>query len=238
MPSLSKIHEMNNLLPLFVISSVCMEKKRSLLMPPVQTNWKVLLIGGSSGVGKSSVARQLGRHLGTSWLAVDDLRLALQRSRTILPEKTEALYFFEETQEVWSLPPDQLRDRLIALGQVMSPALEVVIENHVDTADPVVIEGDAVLPSLFTRPSVRARTSSGQVQAVFLVEPEEDVLLAHMDARYRVRARHNEAQLRAMAHVRWLHGRWLADEARSSGLPVLEPHPWETLAQRIVAALR
>jgi len=147
--------------------------------------WKVLLIGGSSGVGKSRVARQLGQRFGASWLAVDDLRLAFQRSHAILPEKTDALSFFEQTPQVWSLPPEQLRNGLITLGEVLIPALEVVIENHVDTADPVVIEGDAILPALISRPTVQTRASYGQIQAVFLVEPEEDALLAHMDVRYR-----------------------------------------------------
>ena len=56
-----------------------------------QTNWMVLLIGGSSGVGKTSVANQLGLRFGASWLQVDDVRLAFQRSRVALPERTEAL---------------------------------------------------------------------------------------------------------------------------------------------------
>jgi 2-phosphoglycerate kinase len=56
-------------------------------MISAKTTWKVLLIGGSSGVGKSSIARQLGRRFGTPWMQVDDLRLALQRSRVILPEQ-------------------------------------------------------------------------------------------------------------------------------------------------------
>lgn len=102
-------------------------------------------------------------------------------------------------------------------------------ENHVDTADPVVIEGGAILPSLLSRPTVQTRTSHGQIQAVFLVEPEEDALLAHMDVRYRIRVRYNATELRAMAHVRWLHGRWLAEEARRYELPVhfcLTWHRW------------
>jgi 2-phosphoglycerate kinase len=184
-------------------------------------------------VGKSSVVKQLGKQFGLPWLAVDDLRLAFQRSHVILPDNTEALSFFEKTPHVWSLPPEHLRDKLIALGQVMSPALEVVIENHVETDDPLLIEGDAILPSLLPRLS-HARL----VRAFFLVEPDEELLLAHMDIRYRVRAHHEDAQLRAMAHVRWLHGLWLAEEARRYGLPVLKPHPWETLAERIAAALQ
>ena len=46
-----------------------------------------------------------------------------------------------------------------------------MIENHVDTAAPIVIEGDGVLPCLYFRSSVRDRARTGQVQAVFLVEP-------------------------------------------------------------------
>ena len=49
--------------------------------------WTVLLIGGISGAGKTTVARQLGLHLGLPWLQVDDLRLALQRSRATLPQR-------------------------------------------------------------------------------------------------------------------------------------------------------
>jgi len=44
-------------------------------------------------------------------------------------------------------------------------------------------------------------------------------------------------ELQAMAHVRWLHGCWLAEEARRYQLPVVQSRPWETLAQRIVAVL-
>jgi hypothetical protein len=58
-----------------------------------------------------------------------------------------------------------------------------------------------------------------------------------MDVRYRAIAGHNEAQLRSMAHTRWVHGQWLANEAHRNGLPVLKPHPWETFAERIVAAI-
>ena len=79
-------------------------------MLPPERYWITLLIGGPSGVGKTSVAKQLGRRFETSWLQVDDLRLALQRSRVILPERTEDLYFFEETPEVWSMPSERSCD--------------------------------------------------------------------------------------------------------------------------------
>jgi 2-phosphoglycerate kinase len=201
-----------------------------------QTNWVVLLIGGSSGVGKTSVANQLGLRLGASWLHVDDIRLALQRSRVTLPERTEALYFFEEAPTIWTLPPERLRDGLIGVGQVLSPALEVIIENHVDTGAPVVIEGDAILPSRWSRPSVRDRVSKGHVQAVFLVESEEEVVFANIVVRGRGLGTRPERELRTEARAKWLYGQWLAEEAHRYGLPVLKPHPWSTLVERILTA--
>jgi hypothetical protein len=43
--------------------------------------------------------------------------MMFQRSRFTLPEKTQALYFFEETSAVWTLLPEYLRDRLIGVRQ-------------------------------------------------------------------------------------------------------------------------
>ena len=102
------------------------------------------------------------------------------------------------------MPPERLRDRLIGIGQVLSPALEAVIENHVDTVAPIVIEGDAILPSLLSRPSVRDRVSNGHVQAVFLVETEEEVLLANIVVRDRGMGGRREAELRTEARAKWL----------------------------------
>lgn len=113
-----------------------------------------------------------------SWLQVDDLRLALQHSHVALPEGTDALYFFLQTPDVWRMPPEQLRDRLIAVGQVMSDAIEIVVAHHVGTEAPIVIEGDGIIPALFGRPGVQAQVNNGQVAGVFVVEPDEDQLRA------------------------------------------------------------
>lgn len=199
-------------------------------------DWNVLLIGGPSGVGKTIVAKQIGLQLGVSWLHVDDLRLALQHSQVTLPDGADALYFFEKTPDVWRLPPEHLCESLIATAHVMSAAIEIVVANHVDTEAPVVIEGDGILPSLFARPMVHERVIGGQVAGVFLVEPDEDILLANIRLRRRGIAGRMDVDLRTEARAKWLYGQWLATQARSYGLPVLEARPWETLAERIVAA--
>lgn len=141
-----------------------------------EPDYPVLLLGGVSGTGKSTAAREIGQRFGIPWLQVDDLRLAFQRSRVTLPQGTGALHYFADIEtkpDIWRQPPERLRDTLSAVGHAMSPALEAVIENHVDQREPIVIEGDGIVPALIDRPSVRQRFDRRQVQAVFLVEPDE-----------------------------------------------------------------
>lgn len=201
-----------------------------------QPDWTVLLIGGPSGVGKSTIAARLGRRLGITWLQVDDLRLALQASRVILPEGTAALYFFDETPDLWSRPPERLCQGLIAVGEALAPAIAKVVDNHVHIAAPVVIEGDGILPALLTRPELREHVAAGQVRAVFVVEPDEQEIFTNMQARGRGLEGRAEDELRTQARANWLYGQWLAGEARAQALPVAAPRPWMTLVTRVAAA--
>lgn len=85
---------------------------------------------------------------------------------------------------------------------------------------------------------MRARVDAGLVRAVFVVERDDAALLANMLARGRGIADRPAAESRAEARTKWLHGRWLADEARRHGLPVVEARPWSTLAARVITASR
>jgi 2-phosphoglycerate kinase len=182
--------------------------------------WLVLLIGGSSGVGKTTVAAEVARRLGAAWLMVDDLRLALERSGLPIPDSTRV----EEVDAPGGL---------VAVGEAVAPAIEVVIENHVDQRIPVVIEGDGILPSLLERPSVRARAAGGRVRAVFVHEPDPDALLANLVLRGADGWRDD---LRWYARRSAAHGEWLRREAERRGLATVPARPRDTLAGRIVAA--
>ena len=199
-----------------------------------QSYWKVLLIGGPSGTGKTLVARQLGLRFGISWLQVDDLRLSLIWSRVTLPEHNEALYFFQN-HEAWQGTSQQFRDGLIAMGNVMSPSIDVVVESHVDTNVPIIIEGDAVLPSLIIRPSIQSYRKD--MRMVIIIEPDENALLENMLARGRGADAFTSQEQRIEAHAKWLYGQWLVEEAQHYHVPVVASRPWETLVARIEDAI-
>jgi 2-phosphoglycerate kinase len=207
-------------------------------MQPAETarDWDVLLIGGVSGAGKTTAAVELARQLAIPWLGVDDLRLAFQCSRVTLPAKTDSLYFFLDTPGVWSYPPERLRDELIAVAGVMTPAIEVVIENHLHNAGPLIIEGDGVHPALVERELPRQRIASGRLRAVFVHEPDESMLLGNFLARARAVEGRSEAELRREACAKALFSEWIAREAARCGLPVIASQPFGSLAQRILAA--
>lgn len=191
--------------------------------------WQVLLIGGNSGSGKSTVARQLGRQMGVAWLQADDLRLAAQRLTTAAEQP--AIHFFSD-DAVWSLPPDQLAEGLKDVAAAVSRAIEPVIEHHLAVREPVIIEGDGILPAMAAR-HIAARESVVNVQAVFLLETDEAAQLANLRARGRG-AQHGEAAQRAMATASVLYGEWLRQEAATHNLTVLEARPFEALAERIL----
>ncbi len=182
--------------------------------------WSVLLIGGPSGIGKTTVAAQLARRLDVSWLMVDDLRLALARSGVPIPDSGAVMTF-------------DAPGGLVTVGGLLTPAVEVVIENHVDQRYPVVIEGDGILPSLFDRPSVRARATHGRIRAVFLHEPDADALHANFVARSRDGWR---ADLQAHARKNFLFGQWVKQDAEQRGLSCVAARPWDTLVERILTA--
>ena len=180
----------------------------------------VLLIGGPSGVGKTTVAAQVARRLDVPWLMVDDLRLALMRSGLPIPDNPHAGAF-------------DPADGLVAVGEAVAPAIEVVIENHVDQRLPVVIEGDGILPSLFERESVRTRATGGRVRVIYLAEPDQDALYANLVARGADGWRDD---LRWYARRSAAYGEWLRAEAERRGLPVVPTRPRHTVVDRILTA--
>lgn len=185
-------------------------------------DWRVLVVGGASGMGKTGVSRALARRYDVPVVEVDDIVEALLA--VTLPEHLPDVHFWRTHPDASRRTPESVVERQIAIAEALTPAIEAVVANHVGTDTPVILEGDYVLP-LPVAPE-------GPVRAVFLHEDDT----AQVTANYLSREPEAGPQChRARASV--LYGRWLAARARAVGVPVIAPRPWEDLAGRVAEAV-
>lgn len=200
-----------------------------------ERSWTVLVILGASGTGKSTAARALAVRQDASWLQVDDLRLALQYSRVSLPERTEPFYFFERTEDVWSLPVDELVQGFIDVAELMVPAVRVVIDSHVMTNVPLVLEGDGILPALLVDPVIWPHAEAGRVRFCTVTASGAGELLESMIQRGRGMDGGEAAHHHRHAEANAAFGEWLAQESRRYDIPLVPSRPYASLPDRILS---
>jgi 2-phosphoglycerate kinase len=193
-------------------------------------SWKVLLIGGSSGVGKTVIARKLANYLSLSLLLLDDVRLALQHA-TKNETNPELHVFLNYKTEQWRNSESIFAD-WITMGKAMVKPLNAIISHHIFVPDvgAIIIEGDSILPIVsgqFLEPKA--------VHTVFIVEQSEKQLLLNLQSRGRGFNDWNKMEQEGFAHASWLYGQWLAQEANKLGLPVINAQPQHNLFKRLLA---
>jgi len=127
---------------------------------------KVILIGGSPRVGKSTAAALLASKLLRPCVSTDDIGEALQSVLDINPMKGYDYpdYYARRTQQ-------QLIDDIIAYHKKVEPAIARLVETHAAWGDPLVMEGWALYPALVRR------IENEQVFSVWLIA--EEGLLEH-----------------------------------------------------------
>jgi 2-phosphoglycerate kinase len=202
-------------------------------------DWRVLLIGGNSGVGKTHLAKELGRQLGIPFLMVDDIRIALQQATT--PEQQPDLHvFLQYLPEHWKKPEAIVQDWL-RVGNAMVKPLREIMAHHiiVEGSGQIILEGDGILPAL-TKPSTFDEIAgfeninlSQKVRAVFLIEDNEDEIKNNLRARGRGFVQVSEDLQAAFAQASQQYGQWLIREAQRNRIPVLATRPKETVIERL-----
>jgi len=196
-------------------------------------DWKVLLIGGSSGVGKTVVARELSKHLSISLLLMDDVRLAIQQV-TSHETNPDLHVFLNYEEEQWGNAESICAD-WVRVGNAMRKPLQAIIHHHLIVPDvgPLIIEGDGILPGL-TGQFIETKV----VSTVFMVENDEEQLLRNLRSRGRGFNEWNTPEQKGFTHASWLYGQWLASEAQRHDLPVIDAQPQQTLLARLLASTK
>ena len=120
----------------------------------------------------------------------------------------------------------------------MTEAIAIVVGNHIAQGDPVVIEGDGILPDIIDHPDLHTFVETGHLCAVFVMPESADELLRSMLTRGRgFTSSGATPQARRMAEMNWLYSQWLEREALRRGIPIVRTQPWETLEVRILDSL-
>ncbi len=209
--------------------------------------WKILLVGGSSGTGKTRLAQKLGHELGVSVLQVDDLRLGLQ---AITTETTHSpLHPFTGISAEDTLSsPESVLDGYLSVAEAIEPAVRAVMSHHIDVADagPLIIEGDGILPRLGSAGYLEQADTWFQnvpddaVISLFLVEEDLQQLRANMHGRVRGDGNapdQGDDDHSTLSQGCWQLGQRLKNDAETHSVPVLPSRSFDSLLQRALDAL-
>ncbi len=180
----------------------------------------VVLIGGTTGVGKSTIATQLAARLGiVRVVATDAVREVMRAlfSRELMP----ALYSSSfEAGSALREPPTRdavvvgFREQTAAVGV----GIDALIERAAVEGTSVIIEGAHVVPGFF---ELASRQDQILAVPVIITVEDEDVHRSHFSARWADHAgRPAQRYLDGFENIRRVQ-RYIKSQALSHGVPVI-----------------
>ena len=191
-------------------------------------SWDVLLIGGASGVGKTSVSYRIAHHFRVGITEIDDFQVLLERMTT--PSQYPALHFWPTHPAPETLEPEEVFRRILGIGSELEPGIAAVVKDHLVAHTPVVLEGDFLHPAFLAR--LQRDASGSRVRAIVIDEGDEAQILENF-----LRREPDAGRQEKRARVSWLYASWLRDEANRAGVTVVTSRPWSTTLERVLEAL-
>lgn len=189
-------------------------------------DWTVLFVGGASGIGKSSLAYELGRFYGVNVLEVDDVHLTVQTVTT--KESFPTIHYFAANKDVKSedLGVQGNLNWLVDVSKELIPVLKELVNRHIEDQLPVIIEGDFIYPELIKS------LNHPQVKAIFINEPDANQIMQN----YLAREGGDLQQFRAEVSV--AYGQWIAEICNKLNINVIESRPWNTTLSRAINSIK
>lgn len=190
----------------------------------MQKNWTVLLIGGSSGIGKSNVSKTLSLIYKTQLIGADDVCQSLKdKSRK---EEYPAIHYWMGDEDWQKVTVFENVNYLCRVSHELSDCLKMIVNDSLDRDIPLIIEGD------FISPEFAATFSSSRVKSVFLYETD----IRQIERNYKAREGGDIQSFRAS--ISFEYGQKIKNKCTDHGLSHIQVRPWETLLDRIIENLR
>ena len=191
---------------------------------------KIILIGGTPCIGKSSVALELSKKLNTNQISTDTIRLLL---RTISDEKKyHSLHFFVGKEAVKYLPNtsvDQIiKDYLKESGSVWLGIKNVIKHNKYNKIG--VIEGVAILPVLCKRSRLK------NILPIFLYCGKPEIIRNNLFERG---LWGNSKKLKEYEFEYLIEfNNYIIKTAKKYNYKVIDVYPYRTLQKRFLDAIK
>lgn len=192
----------------------------------------VILLGGVTGVGKSTVATQLASRLGiTRVIATDQVRQVVRAffSHDFMPAVHHSS--FDVARALSSLPSDDESATVAGfLRQVhdIAPGIDALVERAVSERTPIVVEGVHLLPDI---PDSALCGQAVTVRATLAVTDAHDHR-SHFHLRGAQTPRSPQRYLEAFDRIRVLQD-YLLERSREAGIPVVDEAVLEPALGRV-----
>ena len=193
-------------------------------------NRRLILVGGSAGSGKTTLARALADDLGGGWLQLDTVWVAL-RAAADPDSPTYQLLNLPELVARFEDSDAEVLAAHIEASQAICRVLPEVFAFELETHPVLIADGAWLLPSFvaeFTLPDTA-------VHCAFLEHADPEGVAAALSPRLKGRPP-SERHLVVNRRI-WQYGAWVCDQARDNGLPVVDSLPFQSLHARARASL-
>jgi 2-phosphoglycerate kinase len=191
---------------------------------------RLILIGGSAGSGKTTLAQTLTSELDAGWLQLDTVWIAMKAAARH-DSPAYSLLEVDGRMRRGGDSDEELLAAHVAASEAVCRVLPEVLDFELETRPVLVADGAWLLPSFVAGLGL----PNTDVRCVFLQHADVDGVAAALAPRLRGRPP-QERHLRMNRQI-WQYGAWVRDRARAHDLPVLDPLPFATLTDRARAAL-
>ena len=191
----------------------------------------LILIGGVTGVGKSTIATQLASRLGiTRVIATDQLRQVVRAffSYDFMPAVHHSSFNAGTKLRAYADDESGTVAGFLRQAHDLAPGIDALVQRAVSEATPIVLEGVHLLPDI-PDPSLRRQAIAVRV---LLTSRDEHAHRAHFHARAMDTPRHAERYLQAFDRIRVLQD-YLIGEAEKEGIPIIDEAGLEPVLARL-----
>jgi 2-phosphoglycerate kinase len=191
----------------------------------------IVLIGGVTGVGKSTVATQLAGRLGiTRVIATDQLRQVVRAffSQDFMPAVHHSSFDVARALSTYADDESGTVAGFLRQAHDLAPGIDALVQRAVSEGTPIVLEGVHLLPEI---PDPRLRKEAIDVQMLLAVR-DEHRHRSHFHLRGSETPRAPGRYLEAFDRIRMLQD-YLIERAQREGIPIIDEHGMEPALGRV-----